>query len=258
MVKKGDFIAQIDPRPYQAALDQAQGQLAKDQAALGQAQSDLARYEQLNKQDSIAKQTVTSQQALVAQDKAAIDRRSGPGRDRPAQRQLHPYRLADRREGRACGSSTPAIIFSRPMRPGSWSSPRWTRSASSSQFRKTICPASPPVSRPAQNWKRLSSIAPMSSQARDRNAHDLRLAGRYDHRHDQAARNFRQPERGSVPEPVRERAASGRYAEGGCVGPERGDPDRPVRQFRLCSERRIPPFPSAMSLSARPTVTRRP
>ena len=72
MVKKGDFLAQIDPRPYQAALAQAQGQLAKDQALLAQAQSDLERYEALNKQDSIAKQQVSDQQALVAQDKAAI------------------------------------------------------------------------------------------------------------------------------------------------------------------------------------------
>ena len=49
-VKTGDFLAQIDPRPYEAALEQAKGQLAKDQALLAQAQSDLARYEQLNKQ----------------------------------------------------------------------------------------------------------------------------------------------------------------------------------------------------------------
>ena len=72
MVKKGDFLAQIDPRPYQAALAQAQGQLAKDQALLAQAQSDLERYEALNKQDSISKQQVADQEALVAQDKAAI------------------------------------------------------------------------------------------------------------------------------------------------------------------------------------------
>jgi multidrug efflux system membrane fusion protein len=72
IVKAGDFIAQIDPRPYEAALAQAQGQLAKDQALLGQAQGDLARYQQLAKQDSIAQQQVTDQIALVAQDKAAI------------------------------------------------------------------------------------------------------------------------------------------------------------------------------------------
>ncbi|HEY5207275.1 MAG TPA: MdtA/MuxA family multidrug efflux RND transporter periplasmic adaptor subunit [Roseiarcus sp.] len=71
-VKQGDFIAQIDPRPYQAALAQAQGQLAKDTALVGQAQGDLARYQQLAKQDSIAQQQVTDQMSLVAQDKAAI------------------------------------------------------------------------------------------------------------------------------------------------------------------------------------------
>jgi membrane fusion protein, multidrug efflux system len=72
-VKKGDFLAQIDPRPYQASLAQAQGQLAKDQASLSQAESDLVRYETLSKQDSIAQQQVVSQRALVAQDKAAVE-----------------------------------------------------------------------------------------------------------------------------------------------------------------------------------------
>jgi membrane fusion protein, multidrug efflux system len=72
IVKAGDFLAQIDPRPYEAALAQAQGQLAKDTALLGQAQSDLARYQQLAKQDSISQQQVADQIALVAQDKAAI------------------------------------------------------------------------------------------------------------------------------------------------------------------------------------------
>ncbi|RBP05028.1 multidrug efflux system membrane fusion protein [Roseiarcus fermentans] len=71
-VKKGDFLAQIDPRPYQAALAQAQGQLAKDQALLAQAENNLDRYEALIKQDSISKQQVTDQEALVQQDKAAI------------------------------------------------------------------------------------------------------------------------------------------------------------------------------------------
>jgi multidrug efflux system membrane fusion protein len=72
IVKKGDFLAQIDPRPYEAALAQAQGQLAKDTALLGQAQGDLTRFQQLAKQDSIAMQQVADQEALVAQDKAAI------------------------------------------------------------------------------------------------------------------------------------------------------------------------------------------
>jgi multidrug efflux system membrane fusion protein len=72
LVHKGDFLAQIDPRPYQAALDLAQAQLAKDQAVLRQAQVDLIRYQTLLKQDSIARQQAEDQIYLVQQDEAAI------------------------------------------------------------------------------------------------------------------------------------------------------------------------------------------
>jgi len=72
MVKKGDFLAQIDPRPYQVALEQAEGQLAKDQALLKNAQLDLQRYNTLVAQNSIATQTRDTQVSLVAQDQAAL------------------------------------------------------------------------------------------------------------------------------------------------------------------------------------------
>jgi membrane fusion protein, multidrug efflux system len=72
MVKKGDFLAQIDPRPYQVALEQAEGQLAKDQALLKNAQVDLQRYNTLVAQNSIATQTRDTQVSLVAQDQAAL------------------------------------------------------------------------------------------------------------------------------------------------------------------------------------------
>jgi membrane fusion protein, multidrug efflux system len=72
MVRKGDFLAQIDPRPYQVALEQAEGQLAKDQALLKNAQLDLQRYNTLVAQNSIARQTRDTQISLVAQDQAAI------------------------------------------------------------------------------------------------------------------------------------------------------------------------------------------
>ena len=79
-VKAGDLLAVIDPRPYQVALEQAQGQLAQSQAQLAQARSDLARYETLSKQDSIALQQVDTQRALVDQydglvktNQAAVD-----------------------------------------------------------------------------------------------------------------------------------------------------------------------------------------
>jgi multidrug efflux system membrane fusion protein len=72
IVRKGDFLAQIDPRPYQVALAQAQGALAHDSALLAQARSDLTRYVSLNRQDSIAKQQVTDQQFLVQQDQGLV------------------------------------------------------------------------------------------------------------------------------------------------------------------------------------------
>ena len=72
MVKAGDFLVQIDARPYEAALALAQAQLAKDTALYQQAQADLERYQTLSKQDSIARQQVDDQVFLVAQDKAAM------------------------------------------------------------------------------------------------------------------------------------------------------------------------------------------
>ncbi|MGH7035201.1 MAG: MdtA/MuxA family multidrug efflux RND transporter periplasmic adaptor subunit [Stellaceae bacterium] len=71
-VQKGDLLAVIDPRPYELALEQAQGQLLKDQALLKQAQTDLARYRILAKEDSIAQQTVDGQAQLVRQYEGTI------------------------------------------------------------------------------------------------------------------------------------------------------------------------------------------
>jgi|SRR5208282_2606771 len=76
-VKKGDILAKIDPRLYQAALAQAQGQLAKDTALHAQAVSDLARYQKLVTENSIALQQAADQQFLVAQDAAAMETDQG-------------------------------------------------------------------------------------------------------------------------------------------------------------------------------------
>jgi multidrug efflux system membrane fusion protein len=72
LVHKGDFLAQIDPRPYQGALDQAQGALAHDTGLLKQFESDLKRYQTLGKQDSIELQQVTDEGFLVEQDKGLV------------------------------------------------------------------------------------------------------------------------------------------------------------------------------------------
>jgi multidrug efflux system membrane fusion protein len=72
MVKEGQLLAEIDPRPFQVQLMQAEGQMAKDQALLANAKIDLERYETLFKQDSIARQQVDTQAALVRQYEGSI------------------------------------------------------------------------------------------------------------------------------------------------------------------------------------------
>jgi multidrug efflux system membrane fusion protein len=71
-VRKGDPLIQIDPRPYQVALEQAQGALARDKALLANARVDLERYQTLFAQDSIAEQQLATQKSLVAQDEGAV------------------------------------------------------------------------------------------------------------------------------------------------------------------------------------------
>ena len=72
MVKAGDLLAEIDPRPFQVQLQQAEGTLAKDVALLQNARIDLERYQTLFKQDSIAKQQVDTQASLVRQYEGSI------------------------------------------------------------------------------------------------------------------------------------------------------------------------------------------
>ena len=70
IVKQGQLIAVVDPRPYQVQLEQAEGTMAHDQALLKNAQVDLERYRTLYKQDSIAEQQLATQDALVRQYEA--------------------------------------------------------------------------------------------------------------------------------------------------------------------------------------------
>jgi len=71
-VKAGDPLIQIDPRPYQVALEQAQGAQARDKALLANARVDLERYQTLFAQDSIAEQQLATQKSLVAQYAGAV------------------------------------------------------------------------------------------------------------------------------------------------------------------------------------------
>lgn len=71
-VKKGQELFLIDPRPYQAALDQAKAQLAHDEAVLQEAEVDLTRYQILEKEKSIAGQQAQDQAYVVQQDKGTV------------------------------------------------------------------------------------------------------------------------------------------------------------------------------------------
>ena len=73
LVHAGDFLAQIDPRPYDAALLQAKGNLRRDQAQLADARLDLKRYEDLIKEDAVAAQQLDTQRALVDQYEGTVE-----------------------------------------------------------------------------------------------------------------------------------------------------------------------------------------
>lgn len=72
LVKAGDLLAEIDPRQYRIALQQAEGTLAQNQAQLKNAQVDVARYKGLYAEDSIAKQTLDTAEALVGQYQGTV------------------------------------------------------------------------------------------------------------------------------------------------------------------------------------------
>jgi multidrug efflux system membrane fusion protein len=98
LVHAGDVIAQIDPRPYEAALQTAQGNLRRDQALLADARLDLKRYEGLVKEDSIAVQQLDTQRALVDQYVGTIE--SDEGQVKTAQVNLTYTRIVSPATGR--------------------------------------------------------------------------------------------------------------------------------------------------------------
>jgi multidrug efflux system membrane fusion protein len=98
LVRSGDVLAQIDPRPYEAALQTAQGNLRRDQSLLANARLDLKRYEGLVKEDSIAAQQLDTQRALVDQYVGSIE--SDEGQVKTAEVNLAYTRIASPVTGR--------------------------------------------------------------------------------------------------------------------------------------------------------------
>ena len=97
-VKKGDLLAEIDSRPYEATLAQAKGQLARDEALLKGAQVDLTRYQGLAAQNAVPHQTLDTQVALVAQDEGTVE--ADRGQVRSAEVNLQYCRILSPLDGR--------------------------------------------------------------------------------------------------------------------------------------------------------------
>ncbi len=99
LVEKGDLLARIDPRPYYVQLHQAEGQMARDQEFLRNAKVDLERYRLLWKQDSIPKQQLDTQEAVVRQYEGtvAVDK----GLIESAKLQIHYCQITSPLAGRA-------------------------------------------------------------------------------------------------------------------------------------------------------------
>lgn len=98
-VRAGELLAEIDPRPYEVALTQVQGQMSKDEALLANARADLVRYEGLARLDAIPAQQLDTQRALVRQYEAAV--RVDQGAVDNARLQLSYTRITAPSDGRA-------------------------------------------------------------------------------------------------------------------------------------------------------------
>ncbi len=137
-VKAGDFLAQIDVRPYEALLAQYQGQLLRDQALLQNARLDLARYQTLNRQDSISKQNVDTQAATVKQYEGIVASDQAHRSTSRSSTSLTAASPRRSRAGWACARSTRATT-SPPPRPASSSSPSSIRSRCCSPCPRPCC-----------------------------------------------------------------------------------------------------------------------
>ena len=109
MVKAGDALVQIDPRPYQAALDQAVAKKAQDEATLKNAELDLQRYAGLAKEDSVSRQNTTRNRRRST-NSSRNQRRPSVYRQRPDASRLHPDPICRSRGRRDFALLTSAIL----------------------------------------------------------------------------------------------------------------------------------------------------
>ena len=207
-VSKGDVLARIDPRTYQAALDKATAKKAQDEAQLANARVDLARYEKL-----VANNYTSAQQARHAEGAGGPAHgagAAGPGADRHRahQPQLHHDHLADRRAHRH-----PAGRCGQYRARADTTGHRGDHAASADL--RAVHPAAAALAGGARQpcttarrrcWPTHREPAGIRHRARHRHACGAGQSGRSDHRHDQAE--------GDLPQPGR--ASCGRAASSAC------------------------------------------
>ena len=139
IVQKGDFLAQIDPRPYEILKAQYEGQLAHDQGLLSQAQMDLKRYQTLAEQNSIARQQAEDQVFIVQQYAGLGEARPGSGRRADAEHRLLPHRFAGHRPYRSSPDRSGKLRADRQRDRHRRRHPAAADHGDLSRFPRTIC-----------------------------------------------------------------------------------------------------------------------
>ena len=223
-VKQGQTIMVIDPRPYQAALDQAKGTLAHDEALLKDAQAEYARYKALYAAGVVSKETMEADEATQGQYQGAIE--SDKAAIENAQLQLNWCYIQSPINGR---------IGLRLVDPGNIITANTTNLVIINQFQPIAVYFTLPENQLPQVLAEAGGRQAAAggclrpgrrAEAGNRPTADGRQPDRHDHRNGQAEGGVQQRERGAFPQPVCEYPpGDGRPAEcaGGAVG---GDPER--------------------------------
>ena len=232
LVKKGDFLAQIDPRPYQLLQAQYEGQLAHDQGLLAQSQIDLARYQKLAEQNSIARQQYEDQVYIVQQNQGTV---------KLDQAQIDQQKL----NVIYCRIVSPVTgrIGLRLVDPGNYIQTTVTTGIAVVTQMQPITVIFPiPEDDLPDILPQLNAGTPLEVFAYDRANVKMLATGRVDgarqpdrhhHRHGEGARAVRQCRQRAVSQPIRQRAASGEDAAQCRHGADGGDPARRAWDLRL-------------------------
>ena len=226
-VKKGDVLAQIDPRPFVVALHQAEGALARDQAQLETNQVNLQRYQGLKAQNLVAGQQVEEIAGAGRPVRGLGQDRSGPGRERAAPARLRAGQVAARRHRRRPpGRRRQHRPPDRPQWPG--------RDHGDRSGGGVLHPAAGPADQRhagARARRRAGrGLQPRRDHpAGDRQARRARQPGQPGHRHAAAQGADAQPRPRAVAQRVRQGAHAGRDPQGRDRRPGGGDPARARR-----------------------------